>query len=895
MYDNSYFEEKSDEINEIQMVLSTVLNIVEKETDTVWSKLYKNILPPAFLDIKEIPLFYKNCDKSILDESYKFFIDNKGIPLAYFMQGQYVEYVLNRGISNIDSLKFYQSGAEIGEPFCLIKLSEYYIRENEKANRVNIIKWLLKSFITTSIEPFKYLNGNIYNEYDGLSCIDSFWYICYYFESYRDEFNTSINELFSNEGLNEKLKDIFIYIFRCLNDTNEHLNILKMLEECTVKYSDKIAALHFCMFTFYIARFRNVNLNIEYVINVLKFLADGNNPYAAEKLALILDSKKNYIFAFDYFSISANLLFPLSLSYLANYYCSIRNQNKKIEIDKSSAFWRYSAYFGLCNSIEYLKLLEIKKDYKRLFCLAKYGNSCGLFGIELVLGECYEKGRGTEKNLKLALNYYKNGLRKHKEGCGFLYRIARTYEKLNNNKFQDFYKVSFTLYNKLYEQDKSNSNNMWILDAYRISSMYAVGRGINRDIGKSIAYIDSILHARISEDTSSFLCLFYIAMARKKDFITSALNYSSLLSMDEMGNNLEQSNIFSIKNKVSTNEVENIVNISNTFSSKSLNSSISHEYSEVRKSENEFQDDFIINISKLFKSKKSKKQNIDLVYIQGFIENIKKCGGKIIKLKDLEINDTIANGKYNKVYSGYHENQKVAIKEFFNINEKTAKTIFEEINLQISLKDTKINKVLGIALDINPIRICSINKYVIYNLRYIINNIELNLVQKLFISKQIAEALIFLHSQTPSIIHRDLKPENILINEDFNIELCDFGGFNLEMINNENKDFTLRYAAPEVVKNQNITKAIDIWSFGLVLYDIFYQIQPWNGLSSEQIIDNLKKEKTPLNKSLDRNDRTPIQIYSLIRKCVNTDYKQRPKINELLEEMINIIYELNII
>ena len=82
MYDNSYFEENV-EVNELQMVLSTVLNIVEKDTDSVWTKLYKNILPPAFLEYSEIPLFYKCCDRLILNESYTFFTDNKTIPLKF--------------------------------------------------------------------------------------------------------------------------------------------------------------------------------------------------------------------------------------------------------------------------------------------------------------------------------------------------------------------------------------------------------------------------------------------------------------------------------------------------------------------------------------------------------------------------------------------------------------------------------------------------------------------------------------------------------------------------------------------------------------------------------------------------------------------------------------------
>ena len=58
-------------VNEIQMMLGAALNIVEKQTDSVWSKMYLNLLPPAIArpTHNEIPNFYKNYPNLIIKEA----------------------------------------------------------------------------------------------------------------------------------------------------------------------------------------------------------------------------------------------------------------------------------------------------------------------------------------------------------------------------------------------------------------------------------------------------------------------------------------------------------------------------------------------------------------------------------------------------------------------------------------------------------------------------------------------------------------------------------------------------------------------------------------------------------------------------------------------------------
>eukprot|EP00954_Amorphochlora_amoebiformis_P026910 1382082-Amorphochlora_amoeboformis.AAC.2 len=99
---------------------------------------------------------------------------------------------------------------------------------------------------------------------------------------------------------------------------------------------------------------------------------------------------------------------------------------------------------------------------------------------------------------------------------------------------------------------------------------------------------------------------------------------------------------------------------------------------------------------------------------------------------------------------------------------------------------------------------------------------------------QLIEGLEAIHAQ--HIIHRDLKPENILLDERFTPKICDFGvsGIDIKAALEKGSDGdvlelfperfmsarigTMSYMAPEVLKGELQTKAVDVWSLGVVLF-----------------------------------------------------------------------------
>jgi len=91
---------------------------------------------------------------------------------------------------------------------------------------------------------------------------------------------------------------------------------------------------------------------------------------------------------------------------------------------------------------------------------------------------------------------------------------------------------------------------------------------------------------------------------------------------------------------------------------------------------------------------------------------------------------------------------------------------------------------------------------------------------------QACSAVYFLH--TNNLIHRDLKPENILIDDKDVVKLCDFG-WCVDISTGNRVTFcgTYEYMAPEIVKELPYNFEIDIWSLGILLYELTHGYSPF--------------------------------------------------------------------
>ena len=147
---------------------------------------------------------------------------------------------------------------------------------------------------------------------------------------------------------------------------------------------------------------------------------------------------------------------------------------------------------------------------------------------------------------------------------------------------------------------------------------------------------------------------------------------------------------------------------------------------------------------------------------------------------------------------------------------------------------------------------------------------------------QVVSAIHFLHIN--GYAHRDIKPENILLDKNGQVKLCDFG-WCVNVSKGERITFcgTYEYMAPEMINDEVYDMGIDIWSLGVLLYEMIHGYSPFRAHyflkdaknAMKEIFRNIKKN----NYTIERN--ISAECVDLIDKLLTKDQRKRIKINEI--------------
>ena len=208
----------------------------------------------------------------------------------------------------------------------------------------------------------------------------------------------------------------------------------------------------------------------------------------------------------------------------------------------------------------------------------------------------------------------------------------------------------------------------------------------------------------------------------------------------------------------------------------------------------------------------------------------------------LEIN------KINKKFYAIKHIEKRRILKALN----TLEPIYNEIKIQSKICHPNIVKILYVneSEKYFDIVLEYANKGNLFY--YIKDNEYLSESQSFKIFIQIVNAIYFLHKN--NFIHRDIKPENILLFDKNIAKLCDFG-WCVEFKDEPRNTFcgTTEYMAPEMLNEKNYGKEIDIWSLGILLYEMLHGHSPFKpdkaNFNDKDVIKNIIYQKNIKYKS----------------------------------------------
>jgi len=166
----------------------------------------------------------------------------------------------------------------------------------------------------------------------------------------------------------------------------------------------------------------------------------------------------------------------------------------------------------------------------------------------------------------------------------------------------------------------------------------------------------------------------------------------------------------------------------------------------------------------------------------------------------------------------------------------------------------------------------------------------LKLTGALDMASQIADALVAAHSA--GVIHRDLKPENIMVRPDGYVKVLDFGLAKLSEMTTTTMAVTepglvmgtCSYMSPEQARGLEVDSRTDIFSFGVVLYEMVTGRRPFEGPTMSDVIAAiLKNEPRPL---LEYAENTPPELQRIVTKALAKNRDERfQTVNELSADL----------
>ncbi|CAL2224553.1 unnamed protein product [Prunus armeniaca] len=267
-----------------------------------------------------------------------------------------------------------------------------------------------------------------------------------------------------------------------------------------------------------------------------------------------------------------------------------------------------------------------------------------------------------------------------------------------------------------------------------------------------------------------------------------------------------------------------------------------------------------------------------------------------IDLTKLNMGEAFAQGAFGKLYRGTYNGEDVAIKILERPENDPEKAqvmeqqFQQEVKMLAALKHPNIVRFIGGCR--KPMVWCIVTEYAKGGSvrQFLMKRQSRSVPLKLAVKQalDVARGMAYVHAL--GLIHRDLKSDNLLIFSDKSIKIADFGVARIE-VQTEGmtpETGTYRWMAPEMIQHRKYTQKVDVYSFGIVLWELITGMLPFQNMTAVQAaFAVVNKGVRPIIPS----DCLPV-LGEIMTRCWDANPDVRPPFTEVVRMLENAETEI---
>ncbi|URD96491.1 STYKc [Musa troglodytarum] len=261
-----------------------------------------------------------------------------------------------------------------------------------------------------------------------------------------------------------------------------------------------------------------------------------------------------------------------------------------------------------------------------------------------------------------------------------------------------------------------------------------------------------------------------------------------------------------------------------------------------------------------------------------------------IEFSELTVGTRVGIGFFGEVFRGIWNGTDVAIKVFLeqDLTTENVEDFCNEISILSRLRHPNVILFLGAC--VKPPHLSLVTEYMeMGSLYYLIHTSgqkrRLSWRKRLKMLRDICRGLMCIHRM--KIVHRDLKSANCLVDKHWTVKICDFGLSRVMKdgpMRDNSSAGTPEWMAPELIRNESFTEKCDIFSLGVIMWELCTLNRPWEGIPPVQVVYAVANE----GKRLEIPEGP---LGSLISDCW-AEPDERPSCQEILTRLLDCEYSL---